>query len=229
MNKDPVFRSFIIIILGIILFQMIFNLITGGSSMHGMSSSNMMNNTTSSLDNLVTGLMVLLIKLLMIALLIAIIIGVVIWLKKTYFSHINLSQLLKQNPILKSILSISGVIIALLFLIYVYNYLINPTFGFSNSLITSDNMMENNTGGFNGALGIAGVFTFLIKILIYVFVISLIISLLAFLKKQLEESGIQLFKTTDNSTEKETKKDVTVSKETLIENIQLVTDPEIKE
>lgn len=229
MNKDPVFRSFIIILLGIILFQMVFNLITGGSSMDDMNSTNIIGSTTSSLDNLVSGLMVLLIKLLIIALLISIIIGIFLWLKKTYFNNVNLSQLVKQNPILKSILAVSGALVGLLLLIYVYNYLVNPTPGYSNSLIASNHMNENNTGGFNGTLGITGVFTFLIKILIYVFVISLIISLIAFLKKQLEEGGVHLFKGADKSTVKETDKKVMLSKETVSESVQLATDSEISE
>lgn len=229
MNKDPVFRGFIILILGIILFQMVFNLITRGSSMDDMNSSNMIGNTTSSLDYLVTGLMVLLIKLLIVALLITIILGVFMWLKKTYFININLSQHLKQNPMLKSILSISGVIVGLFLLIYVYNYMVNPSPGYSNSLITANYTIENNAGGFNGVLGITGVLTFLIKILIYVFVISLIISLLAFLKKQLEVGGVNLFKTSDSSTVKEANKNVTVSKETVSEEVKLVTEPDISE
>lgn len=229
MNKDPVFRGFIILILGIILFQMVFNLITGGSSMDNMNSTNVIGSTTSSLDNLVSGLLVLLIKILIIALLILIITGIFLWLKKTYFKNVNLSQHLKQNPMLKSILAISGAIVGILLLIYVYNYLVNPTPGYSNSLIASSRMNENNTGGFNGTLGITGVFTFLIKILIYVFIISLIISLLAFLKKQLVEGGVHLFKTSESSTVKETDKKVKVSKENVTESVQLVTDPDISE
>ncbi|MDF2907616.1 MAG: hypothetical protein K0R34_2937 [Herbinix sp.] len=217
MNKDPVFRGFIILVLGIILFQMIFNLITGGSRMEDMGSSNILGNTTTSIDNLITGLMVLLIKVLIIALMVLIVCGIFLLLKKNYFNNIDLKQQLNKSPMLKSILSITGVVVGLFFLMYVYNYLVNPTPGYSNSLLATNNT-EHATGGFNGTLGITGVFTFLINVLIYVFVISLIISLLVFLKKQLEASGIHLFSTNQSNT-KEADKNATASKETASEDV----------
>lgn len=195
MNKDPVFRIFVIIVLGIILFQMIFNLITGGENMGDMSSSNLVGNSTSSLDSLATGLIVLLIKFLVIALLISIIIGVLQWMKKNYFPNINLKQYINQNPMMKSIMGIVAAIAGLFLLIYVYNYLINPSMGNTNNFTSPFSTTDNNTGGFSGTLGITGVVTFLVKILVYVFVISLIISILAFLKKQLEAGGLHLFNT----------------------------------
>lgn len=212
MNKDPVFRGFVILVLGIILFQMVFNLITGDSSMEDMGSSDMLGNTAASLNNFISGLMVLLIKILIIALIVLILCGVFLWLKKNYFNHINLSQQLDKNPMLKSILTIFGVVVGLYFLLYVYNYLVNPTPGYQNSLIATNNT-EHVTGGFNGTLGITGVFTFLINVLIYVFVISLIISLLVFLKKQLEEGGFHLFKNMDQSATKEADKSNTAGNE----------------
>lgn len=216
MNKDPVFRGFIILVLGIVLFQMIFNLLTGGG-MEDMGSSNMLGNTTFSLNNLLTGLMVLLVKVLIIALIVFILCGTFLWLKKAYFNKIDLGQELKKNPMLKSILTITCVVVGLFLLIYVYNYLINPTPGYQNTLI-STNHAEHATGDFNGTLGITGVFTFLINVLIYVFVISLIISLLAFLKKQLEDSGIYLFHNSNQSTTNTADKSATVSKDTVSED-----------
>lgn len=213
MNKDPVFRGFVILLLGIILFQMVFNLITGGSSMEDMGSSNILGNTAASLNSLISGLMVLLIKVLIIDLIVLILCGVFLWLKKNYFNNVDWSQQINKNPMLKSILTILGVVVGLFFLLYVYNYLVNPTPGYQNTLIATNNT-EHAAGGFNGTLGVTGVFTFLINVLIYVFVISLIISLLVFLKKQLEESGFHLFRSTDNTTKKDAEKNATTGKET---------------
>lgn len=195
MNKEPAFRIFVIIVLGIILFQMIFRLITGGTDMDNSISSFTMGNTKSSLDSLVTGLIVLLVKFLIVALLISILLCVCIWLKKNFLQNLNLSLTFKQNPMFKSILSITAMIIGLILLIYVYNYMINPSVNYSNYMTNSYSMTGTNVGGFSGALGITGVLTFLVKVLTYVFVISLIISLMAFLKNQIDISGFQLFKT----------------------------------
>lgn len=203
MSKDPVLRIFVIILLGVILFQMIFNLITGGNSMGEMSSSNMNGNGTTSLDNLAMGLIVLLIKFLIIVLLISIIIGVFMWMKNHYFNNINLSQYFKTNSVKKQILGFAGAIIGLFLLIYVYNYLVNPSIGYSSYMTSSNSTVNNNIGGFNGALGITGVVTFLIKVLTYVFLLSLIISLIAFIKKQLEAGGFHLFRGTNISNNNE--------------------------
>ncbi|BCN29569.1 hypothetical protein [Anaeromicropila herbilytica] len=229
MNKDPVIRSFIIILLGIILFQMAFNLITGGTGMQDMNSSNMIVNTTSSLDNLVTGLMVLLIKILIIILLVAIIIAVFMWLKKNYFNNVDLSKYMKQNPQMKQILSITGAIVGLFLLIYVSNYVINPTPGYSANVVTSNISSVSNVGGFSGSLGITGVITFLVKILIYVFIISLIISLLAFLKKQLNESGFHISKIINSATEHDVRNQAIKNEEKVTGNEKNKPEPNINE
>jgi predicted lipid-binding transport protein (Tim44 family) len=190
MSKDPVLRVFVIIVLGVILFQLLFNLITGGS-MGDMGSSGMMGNSSTTLDSMITGLLILLVKLLIIGLVISLIIGAVIWMKKNFFKNINLSQNVNQNPMIKSILSIAGAIVGLLLLIYLYNYLINPGMGYGNEMSTSSG--SANMVGFSGTLGLTGVFTFLIKVLTYVFVITLIISLVAYFKKQIETGEMRLF------------------------------------
>jgi len=174
-------------------------MITGGEDMEDMGSQNMMG-YNSSFDGLLSGLFVLLIKFLIIALIVVLLIGMFMWIKNNFFKGVNLSTYMNQNPIIKSILGIAAVIFGLFILFYLFNYFINPGMGYSYNL----NMMNGNTsGGFNGTLAITGIITFLIKALMYVFVITLIISLAAYFKKQFESGNFHLFDTANGSDNKD--------------------------
>ncbi len=167
--------------------------------MEDMGSQNMMG-YNSSFDGLLSGLFVLLIKFLIIALIVVLLIGMFMWIKNNFFKGVNLSTYMNQNPIIKSILGIAAVIFGLFILFYLFNYFINPGMGYSYNL----NMMNGNTsGGFNGTLAITGIITFLIKALMYVFVITLIISLAAYFKKQFESGNFHLFDTANGSDNKD--------------------------
>lgn len=164
-------------------------MITGGEDMEDMGSQNMMG-YNSSFDGLLSGLFVLLIRFLIIALIVILLIGMFMWIKNNFFKGVNLSNYMNQNPIIKSILGITAAIFGLFILFYLFNYFVNPGMGYSYNL----NIMNGNTsGGFNGTLAITGIITFLIKVLMYVFVITLIISLAAYFKKQFESGNFHLF------------------------------------
>lgn len=167
--------------------------------MEDMGSQSMMG-YNNSFDSLLSGLFVLLIKFLIIALIVMLIIGMFIWIKNTFFKNVNLTNYINQNPIIKSMLGITAAIFGLLILFYLFNYLVNPGMGHNYNL----NIINGNTsGGFNGTLAITGTITFLIKVLMYVFVITLIVSLAAYFKKQFESGDFHLFDTTNNSTNKD--------------------------
>jgi len=174
-------------------------MITGGEDMEDMGSQNMMG-YNNSFNSLLSGLFVLLIKFLIIALIVILLIGMFMWIKNNFFKGVNLSNYMNQNPIIKSILGITAAIFGLFILFYLFNYLVNPGMGYSYNL----NIMNGNTsGGFNGTLAITGIITFLIKVLMYVFAITLIISLAAYFKKQFESGNFHLFDTTNSSINKD--------------------------
>lgn len=158
--------------------------------MDSMGSTGMEESSGSTLDSLVIGLILLLIKLLVIALIIVAVIGICLWLKKTFFRNFDISQYIRKNPMSKPVLEIFAIIIGLVILISLYNYLVGPTAGNQGDM--AGNAASHMNGGFSGALALTGVFSFIIKVLTYVFVITLIIGLFAYFKKLIRSSGFKL-------------------------------------
>lgn len=207
MKNDPIIRMLLIVILGTIAFGLLFNTFTGGgNNMDDMmnASSNMLNSGTS-IDVFLSSLFVLLIKFLMIVLVVAIVIGVVMWIKNNFFKDINITQKMNQDPMTKKAVGITVIVIGALLVLWVFNNLINPGMGY-----TSTGMGYNSTGmgymngtsgyGLNVSLGFTSVLSLLIKVLSYVFVISLILGLVAYLKKMYEAGSFNFMKTTINTT-----------------------------
>lgn len=189
-------------------FQLLFNMITGGGdNMEDMNSQTMMGNN-ASFDSLLTGIMILLIKILIIVLVITLLIGIFAWIKNNFFKDTNITHYINQNPMLKSIIGITVAIFGLLILIYVFNYFINPGMGYGYGT-----GIMNGSSGFNGTLGITGVVTFLVKVLSYVFVITLIISLVAYFKKQFDTGNFHMFSTTGPVNKDTTSSDATKSEQ----------------
>jgi len=191
-------------------FQLLFNIITGGGdNMEDMNTQTIMGNNTS-FDSLLTGIMILLIKILIIVLVIALLIGIFAWIKNNFFKDINITHYINQNPMLKSIIGITVAIVGLLILISVFNYFINPGMGYGYG---TGSMNGYSASGFSGTLGIAGVVTFLVKVLSYVFVITLIISLVAYFKKQFDTGSFHIFSTASPVNKDTTSSDTTKSEQ----------------
>jgi len=175
-NNDPIIRSLIIIIIGTIAFGLLFNLLTGGSGMEHMG--NMGGSNAGTLGGFLGGLLLLLIKLLIVVLVIAVIVGVAMWIKNAFFQNNNYKfvQAINRDPILKTVVYITAAIVGLVILF---------------SLLGNFTNMGANTYGFemhaamgNAGLGLYGIVTLLIKVLTFVLVVSLIMALVAFIKKQ---------------------------------------------
>lgn len=192
MKKDPIIRMLLIIILGSIAFQFLFNIITGGGEdMDDMSSQTMMTGSSTTLDGFLSGILVLLVKFLLIILVLSLIVCIIMWIKNSFFKNVNFnfSQYASQNPIIKTILSIAGVFVGLIFILYLFNLVSvqNSGFGYSLGAMSGNSSMMGGT--FNSSLGLTGVITFLIEVLSVVFIVSLIVGLAAFLKKQFESAN----------------------------------------
>lgn len=160
--------------------------------MEDMMSSQNMNYNNSSYGGLLSGLLVLLIKLLVLLLIVSIIIGIAVWLKNNFLKNINFSGLMNQNPLLKAIVGILAIIIGLVFLIYIFNYLTGRGSGFSYGINYGMGSV-NGYYGYNSGLGLTGAIALLLKALIFIFFVTLIISMVAYLAKYLGINNFHSF------------------------------------
>lgn len=143
----------------------------------------------SSYNGLLTGLLGLLIKVLFIILIISVLIGVAQWIKKNFFENVNFKQYMNQNPIAKLVGGTIATIFILFLLLYFLSYLSGGGYG-----------MGSMTGF--GTFNFMGIIVFLLKALTFIFVITLTVSMIAYLMKQLGVSHLfqDIMKTTQNTT-----------------------------
>ncbi|BCN29574.1 hypothetical protein [Anaeromicropila herbilytica] len=161
--------------------------------MDDMNTQNMMN--YSSYDGFLTGLLGLLIKFLFIVIIISIIIGVAIWIKNNFFKNTNLSQFINQNPIMKAIFGIAAALLILFLLLFFFSYLI----GSNSSMV--------GYGNVSTIFNFTGIITFLFKILILFFIITLVVSLIAYMINLFGINDFHLFQAMNNSTSESTSQD----------------------
>lgn len=188
-EKDPLVRALLVIIFGTIAFGLLFNLFTGGGNMEHMSTG-MGTMSGNSLDSFLAGLLILLVKLLIVILVIAVIIGIVMWIKNNFFKNTNLQfmQIIKNDPILKAVTAITVAILGIILVLSLIS-------GISGQGMMGYGISVGTMGGFNSTLSIYGLLSLLIKVLSFVLIISLILSLLAFLKKQYDAGYFNTLKT----------------------------------
>lgn len=191
MKNDPIIRGIWILIFGTIAFKLLFYVLTGGKDdMDDMMSSGSMAGSGTSINSFLAGLLIFLIKFLMIVLVAAIIIGVILWVKNNFFKdvHFNLSNAFKNDPVLKAIFGITGAVLGILLVIWIFNNLITTNWGTGEMNMMSSGEMSTMYGsgmtGFNASLGFTSIFTLIIQVLSFVLVISLIMGLFAYIKKQ---------------------------------------------
>ena len=159
---------------------------------HTGSSMDMgtMNGSIYSFDGFLAGLLVLLVKFLMVALVIAIIIGIIIWIKNNFFNNTNSQflQTLKNDPIIKIVLAITAAVLLIILVMSLIAGLTNQGMGFGaeNGLMMSS---------YNSTISIYGILSLFIKILSFIFIISLMLAILAFIKKQYDAGLFNISKT----------------------------------
>ena len=186
-KDDPLIRAMVIVVVGTIAFGLLFNLLKGGDNMDHMG--NMSGYGYSSLDSILGGLLILLVKLLMVVLVIAVVVGVVMWIKNAFFKNTNsqFMQTVNNDPILKTIAVVTLSIIGIVLLFGLLG-------SFTNSGMGYGGYMNGSMGGFNTTYSISGLLTLLIKVLSFVLVISLILALAAYLKKQYDAGAFNFAK-----------------------------------
>lgn len=192
-KRDPLIRAMIVIIVGTIAFGLLFSLFNGGGNMDNMGGSGY-----SSLSVSLGGLLVLLVKLLLVVLVIAVVVGVVIWIKNSFFknSSSKFIQSISNDPILKTVSLVILGIIGLVILMAVLGSFTNTGMGYGYN----GGSMYGGAAGLATSLNIAGIMSLLIKVLSFVLVISLILALAAYIKKQFDTGAFKINSTAAQST-----------------------------
>lgn len=186
---DPLIRALITIILGTIAFSMLFGLFRGGADMEmgNMGDMGTMGNSGYSIDGLLGGLLGLLINLMLVALVVAAIVAIVLWIKKSFFNNANTKAMQVFNdPLIKTVAVVVGGVFGLVLLFGLFgNYL---------NIGTGSGMHGYAATGFNTSLSFYGLLNLMIKILAVVLVVSVILALVAYLKKQYEAGAFNSFR-----------------------------------
>lgn len=149
-----------------------------------------------SIDTFLGGLLLLLVKLLMVALVIAVIIGVGVWIKNTFFkntaaTNTQFLQYINKDPVLKTVSVITLAVLGIILIFAILGSFTNPGMGYGMGGYHA----MGGYGGFNAALSIRGLLDLLIKVLSFVLVLSLILALAAYIKKQYEQGVFNIAKT----------------------------------
>ena len=186
-KDDPLIRTLLIIILGTIAFSLLFQLFKGGNNMDmGMGN---MGNTGYSMDGLLGGLLGLLFNLLIMALVVGAIIAIVQWVRKSFFKDANPKTMqLFSDPLLKTVAVVVGAVFGLILLFGVFGNFFNTGMGYGMN-------------GFSSSLSLYGLLTLLIKIMAIVLVVSVILALVAYLKKQYEAGAFNAFRNNGTGTD----------------------------
>jgi cbb3-type cytochrome oxidase subunit 3 len=175
-RKDPLIKTIVVILIGVLAFGFAFNIMfgAGGSAMEEGS----MMSSGYSLSNTLENIIDLLIKVAIIGILL----GIIVWIyraitKQVSKEHANPFAWLKEDSIIRNALVITGSVIVLIF-----------GFSFIRSIISSRNYNEMMDAGTNSAMtyttfNITLLFAFLLKALIFVFLIILGYVILMYLKE----------------------------------------------
>lgn len=181
LRNDPFLRAIAVIVVGILLFGLLFNTTAGGNSMMGSGEDMSRGNGYGySFNSIIGWLLLALIKILFVVLIGAVLIGAFIWIRNMFFRDNNsaIARAINNDPLLKTVVLTTLGIIALFVL-----------FGLLGSF-TSPGYMN---GGYNVTLGIAWLLMMLIRVLSYVLIISLAIALAIYLKSQYDKGNINWF------------------------------------
>jgi hypothetical protein len=191
-KNDPVLRTITIIILSVLGFGFAFNIMFGPRSNgmeHGMGGY--------SLENTLSYILVIGIKLFLISLVIFAFVLLYKILTKTsnQGGAIKMYDNIKNDPILKTIVIVALSIVGAWLLITVIGWLM--TYGMNNGIFRSSMVVGTGYG-----LGITGILSLLLKLLLFISVVGVILGVFMFLRhnysKQITEK-LGTLKTSDRA------------------------------
>lgn len=148
-----------------------------------------MNNHNYLMGGTISALLFLITKLLIIILAIVVIAGVITWIRDNFIKNNN-SKLMKDinnDPVLKSVAVITCSIIGLVIFFSILNSLIHPGTSFDLA-----------TAVYSPTLGMSGVLMILIRVLMCIFIVSLVLAAIVYFKNQYESGNLNLFSNKPN-------------------------------
>lgn len=151
-----------------------------------------------SLGGTLGALLYLIIKLLIVVLAVVVVLGVIVWVRDNLFKNDSskIVREIKNDPLLKAVSVITLAIVGIVFLFAIMNGFLNP--GSSTNM----SMGMEHQGvymGYNPSYGIAGVLFLLIRVLMFILVISLVLAGFIYIKDLYESGKLNLFATSDNA------------------------------
>ena len=192
-KNDPVLRTILVVFIGVLAFGLLFNLFTGGGTT--MGGEHMGNMGTAggygfSFGGLIGALLILLVKLLLVVLVIAVAVSIFVWIKNNFIQNGNskFMQSFNKDPMLKTISVVTLAIIGIVLLFALFSSFGQSGMGYGGN-------MGGYGFGFSPTNSIAGLLTLLEKVLMFVLVVSLILAVVAYLKKQYDAGNLNLFGT----------------------------------
>lgn len=205
-KNNPLLRAILVFVIGIVAFELLFNSFTGGAESMGdhmdMGSMSSGGGYGYTLNGLVSGLLILLVKILMVLLVAAVIVGVFVWLKNNFFKNMNFNimQSIKNDPILKTISVVTLAIIGIILVFALLGSFNQTGMGFSGHA-------GNYTFGFgyNSMYSITGLLMILVKVLMFILIVSLILAAVTYLKNQYDQGNLNFMnsrQTTGKNTER---------------------------
>lgn len=216
-KNNPLLRAILVFVIGIVAFELLFNSFTGGAESMGdhmdMGSMGSGGGYGYTLNGLISGLLVLLVKILMVLLVAAVIVGVFVWIKNNFFKNtkLNIMQSIKNDPILKTISVVTLVIIGIV-LVFALLGSFNQT-----GMGVSGHAGNFSFGfGYNSMYSIAGLLMILVKVLMFILIVSLILAAVTYLKNQYDQGNLNFMNNTQTSTKN--------TADTVITNDQQTTD-----
>lgn len=140
----------------------------------------------------------LIIKLMIVVLAVFVVLNVIVWIRDDLFKNDSskIVRDIKNDPLLRGVTTITLAIVGIVLLFAVINSFLD--LGMSNSMSSA----MGNQGGhmsYNPGYGIAGVLFLLIRVLMFILVISLILAGLTYLKELYEKGKLNIFNSSNKS------------------------------
>lgn len=144
------------------------------------------------LGGTIGAMLYLIIKLLIIVLAVVVILGVIAWVRENLIKNDSLKIVrdIKSDPLLRAVSVITLTIVGIVFFFSLIH----------NVIFSTMNMGAGHQGGamgYNPTYGIAGVLFLLIRVLMFILVISLVLAGVTYLKDLYEKGKLNIFSTTD--------------------------------
>lgn len=182
-KKDPLIKTIVVVLIGILSFGLAFNIMfgSGGSNMEDGA----MMSSGYSLVNTLEYIIALLIKVVIIGLLI----GTIVWIfrsitKKSGSAQANQHAWISEDPIIRNTLFIIGTVVIFLIGYWSLRGFIKPGGGeemMSGGLVYSSNL----------SFGFVSIFVFLLKLLIFILILTLIYGVVMYIKENNISIGVE--------------------------------------